>query len=728
MSIYQKQRQRFKLSFRIILFGSAMFALAFVLFFLYGNFFNAEKVLAGPGIHGEKTVNTSNVILNEFTALISDAIAGSTSITVASSLLNTNNRFSQPLAPGELVLIIQMQGATLNTESTTSSTWGSVTGLNNAGKFEFNEVASVSNSTTINLLNALSNSYTAAGNVQVVRVPRYSSFTINAGASVTTDSWNGSTGGVLAVEVNGNTTINGSINVSKTGFRGGSVDNGSVNPSTSVTVFASTDSLRGGEKGESIGGNQAMYDMLGGRYGRGAPANGGGGGNSNNAGGGGGSNAGMVASWNGQGNPDTISVAGWKTAWAIESPNFHKNISAGGGRGGYSWSKRSKDPLTFAPGNTAWMGNNRLNVGGYGGRALDNSDNRIFLGGGGGAGDANDSVGTAGGNGGGIVFLLTGLNCTGNGEIYADGGCASNVTPVSGSDAAGGGGGGGSVYIFSPNGNVSSLTITAKGGNGGNQNNNDTEAEGPGGGGSGGFITISNPVSLSTSVSGGAGGKSSSSGVTSFTPNGATSGADGIILSNPMSPYSGGTTLPINLKCFSATQKENVIKLSWTTNSEINNDQFVIERSSDGTNYYRLGRIMGKGNSTIEQSYQFIDDAPFNGDNFYVLEQIDYDGHLQAFEPVHINFIPGKQPENKTEAGPNPFKSWIKLSYYSSSSITTEINITDQSGKVIISRQVTSGEGMNSYVFDDLSFLRAGVYFISVNEPGKISVVKVIKR
>jgi len=55
--------------------------------------------------------------------------------------LNTNARFAGNLVAGELVMIIQMQGATLNTASATSSTWGAITSYNNTGLFEYDEVA-----------------------------------------------------------------------------------------------------------------------------------------------------------------------------------------------------------------------------------------------------------------------------------------------------------------------------------------------------------------------------------------------------------------------------------------------------------------------------------------------------------------------------------------------------------------------------------------------------------
>ena len=97
-----------------------------------------------------------------------------------------------------------------------------------------------------------------------------------SGGSITAPSWNGITGGIVAVSVSGTCTLNGDIDVSGKGFRGGVRDNNTSGTGTIVSDFISNSSFIGAEKGESIVGYHAEYDALGGRYGRGAPANGGG--------------------------------------------------------------------------------------------------------------------------------------------------------------------------------------------------------------------------------------------------------------------------------------------------------------------------------------------------------------------------------------------------------------------------------------------------------------------
>ena len=73
----------------------------------------ASQSFAQRGKDGSVTINTANRIVNEYTRLTADAAVGATTITVAASGLNTNSRFGATLAPGDLIMIIQMQGATL---------------------------------------------------------------------------------------------------------------------------------------------------------------------------------------------------------------------------------------------------------------------------------------------------------------------------------------------------------------------------------------------------------------------------------------------------------------------------------------------------------------------------------------------------------------------------------------------------------------------------------------
>ncbi|MDD3875114.1 MAG: PKD domain-containing protein [Bacteroidales bacterium] len=492
---------------------------------------------AQRGKHGNKSLSVTNTIVNEYTVLTQNANTGDITLNVQNSALNANSRFTSNLQVGDLLMIIQMQGASSNSYIQggfgfpIDDTWGSVSNYNNCGLYEFVQVKSIPNASSIVIDCGLRYSYTATGKTQVIRVPRYQTLTINSGGVLTCDIWDGEKGGVVSVEVNGNSIIHsgGSMYTTGKGFRGGELENDFM---WGGGQWAATNSGEGAEKGESILGYKTDYDAYGGRYCRGAPANGGGGGNTHNSGGGGGANGGNINAWNGKGNPD-LSTPGWATAWNFEGPNFANNTSSGGGKGGYSFSNSNQNALSLAPNNSAWGGDYRRNNGGLGGRPLDYSSGRIFLGGGGGSGEENDTYGGVGGRGGGIVYFLSYGSLSGDGQIVANGDPGQNSSSPWGiigynSDGAGGGGGAGTV-IMNTFGTVSGITIRANGGVGGDQNiiaNNKVQAQGPGGGGGGGYIAVSNGSPVREALAG-LNGTSNSSSITEFIPNGATKGGVG---------------------------------------------------------------------------------------------------------------------------------------------------------------------------------------------------------
>ena len=281
-----------------------------------------------PGKDGDLTVSTA-VTINQYAALSASAVATNTSVTVVSLSVNLAG-----LQPGDLIMIYQAQGAAIST--TDSAAYGAVTALNNAGRWEYQTVGSVVGD-TINLAgyggqcSGLRNSYDLTGKPQVLRVPQYRNLTITAGGSINAAQWNGTTGGVVSVHVSGTLANAGAISADAAGFRGGAINNNS-GANYNITGFRTTDANQAGTKGESIAGYQTEYDSLGGRYGRGAPANGGGGGNAHNAGGGGGANGDNGNTWAGQGVPDN-SNGTWAAAWNIDGTLTSTTSNSGGGRG-----------------------------------------------------------------------------------------------------------------------------------------------------------------------------------------------------------------------------------------------------------------------------------------------------------------------------------------------------------------------------------------------------------
>ena len=262
------------------------------------------------------------------------------------------------IAAGDMVLIIQMQDAQIDT--TNGDSYGSGvaggaasgwTNLNNAGLFEYAVATSAPNGAgqfTVAGANAAGDGTllrryfttttpsTTRGQrtFQVVRVPQYSSATL--GAALTAGAWNGRAGGILAIDVSGTLTLNGAtVSVDGLGFRGGVGRARGGTAGTAATDYrTSVTQNPNGMKGEGIAGTPDLGGAGADGYpngdmARGAPATAGGGGtdgnptvNDQNSGGGGGGNWGT----GGQGGH------GW-----LNDPNTCPPLATGsqtGGQGG----------------------------------------------------------------------------------------------------------------------------------------------------------------------------------------------------------------------------------------------------------------------------------------------------------------------------------------------------------------------------------------------------------
>ncbi|NME68734.1 T9SS type A sorting domain-containing protein [Flammeovirga aprica] len=120
-----------------------------------------------------------------------------------------------------------------------------------------------------------------------------------------------------------------------------------------------------------------------------------------------------------------------------------------------------------------------------------------------------------------------------------------------------------------------------------------------------------------------------------------------------------GFELPIELSYFRGIKVEQIVRLEWSTLTELNNDFFTVERSTDQRNWEALKEVKGAGNSYQSLNYHFDDEKPLNGIAYYRLKQTDFDGQYSYSSIVIIT----NNLENERElvAYPNPFTDQLTL-------------------------------------------------------------------
>lgn len=182
--------------------------------------------------------------------------------------------------------------------------------------------------------------------------------------------------------------------------------------------------------------------------------------------------------------------------------------------------------------------------------------------------------------------------------------------------------------------------------------------------------------------------------------------------------------LPIELTAFAAVCDNSSVILNWSTASEINNERFVLERSDNLADWKTVGEMPGAGNSNQPRSYQFADERPLNGLSYYRLTQYDYDGASETFSPASV-LCQSNNAVNSLSVHPNPADDRFTVSLQLASACPDcVLEITDLSGKRILSRKIALAEGKQEFTFDR-SLMASGQYLIRVTASD--AVIKPVK-
>jgi len=164
--------------------------------------------------------------------------------------------------------------------------------------------------------------------------------------------------------------------------------------------------------------------------------------------------------------------------------------------------------------------------------------------------------------------------------------------------------------------------------------------------------------------------------------------------------------------------------VSWGTASEVNTDNFVVERSlNDDFKFEAIGEVDAAGESTEILRYEFKDEDIRPGTYYYRIKQVDNDGKFEYSDIVTLTI---KSDKNVITLAPNPAhdKSILNISLERDQAATVKVIGSD--GRLIRTYDLESskGEGINRTI--ELEDLPTGVYSIYVNQGTFTEVKKLI--
>jgi Secretion system C-terminal sorting domain len=177
---------------------------------------------------------------------------------------------------------------------------------------------------------------------------------------------------------------------------------------------------------------------------------------------------------------------------------------------------------------------------------------------------------------------------------------------------------------------------------------------------------------------------------------------------------SRNTTLPVELAEFRATANKCEVSLRWITNSEKNNAQFEVEKSTNGINFVSVATIRGNGTTNLLHAYEYTDKTA-SKQNYYRLKQTDFDGTVNypgATLAVNSN-CNIRQNIGVAALYPNPTTANATLSFNASADEVGDATwiIADVAGRIV----ATGSQKLvldNNLIPLDLQNLPNGVYVL----------------
>jgi len=182
-----------------------------------------------------------------------------------------------------------------------------------------------------------------------------------------------------------------------------------------------------------------------------------------------------------------------------------------------------------------------------------------------------------------------------------------------------------------------------------------------------------------------------------------------------------GSSLPVSLLYFDAVYKPETVRISFATASELNNDYFLVQRSSGLDEWRTIERITGAGTVSDFHSYHAVDLYPETGINYYRLCQYDFDGACTFYPPVAVR-VDGNEAlilcDNPSLSGQ------ITLLYRGKSAKEFDFTLTSVSGSEIVNNQVILEPGLNIISIPVEKSNAAGVYLLKVDSGTKAHYFK----
>lgn len=186
--------------------------------------------------------------------------------------------------------------------------------------------------------------------------------------------------------------------------------------------------------------------------------------------------------------------------------------------------------------------------------------------------------------------------------------------------------------------------------------------------------------------------------------------------------------LPVELLYFAAQcgNKTGEAELRWETATELNNDYFTIEKSTDGISFREIAQIAGAGTTSEKHTYLFTDTELPSAMVYYRLRQTDFNGVTEVYPVRQFNAATCSGSASGWSLWPNPAGAVLVLQGTATETEEATLTFADAGGKTVQTQSVLLREGWNT-ITADVNNLAPGIYLVTIRSRFNTAHLKLMK-
>ena len=179
--------------------------------------------------------------------------------------------------------------------------------------------------------------------------------------------------------------------------------------------------------------------------------------------------------------------------------------------------------------------------------------------------------------------------------------------------------------------------------------------------------------------------------------------------------------LPVTFVSVSAIKNNKDVDVKWRVENQINLENYIVERSTDGRSFIEIGSVLPE----VFSNYSFTDRYPFSNDNFYRIKALSIGGMVQYSSIVKIT---ADETDPSISVYPNPLvNNSVNIRFLNQASGKYSFKIINNIGQLIFSGVAdVSGENFIKNI-EVPKFKASGVYKLILYKPnGERKIIQLV--